>query len=158
MVKIRNYSFDYYDIQSELLNIDFELEWIDFGKGGFHNCHSRLRMLWIEHGCYWLDFVVVTVAKVWVFTMVPRVMNITQLLTGTCGGLTGVNEFELTIRSRDRCRWWIGLAGWLFTRKIFEGAWFDFGETLNVFNQTFFINKVWFFFPMVICSEFRMGQ
>ena len=36
--------------------------------------------------------------------MVPRVMNITQLLTGTCGGLTGVNEFELTIRSRDRCR------------------------------------------------------
>jgi hypothetical protein len=52
--------FDY-DIQSGLLNIDFELEWIDSEKGGFHNCHSRLRMLWIEHGCYLLDFDVVTV-------------------------------------------------------------------------------------------------
>lgn len=63
-----NYSFDY-DIQSGLLNIDFELEWIDSEKGGFHNCHSRLRMLWIEHGCYWLDFDVVTVAKVLVYMM-----------------------------------------------------------------------------------------
>jgi len=67
--------FDYYDIQSELLSIDFELEWIDFGIGGFHNCHSRLRMLWIEHGCYWLDYDVVTVGALVAVSLVSMNLN-----------------------------------------------------------------------------------